>query len=631
MFIESVQSEYVTCVEGWGSGVMTSAIDASLCSLPPGEPTYSTGYLLSRSPSFYSQSGHTWSSASCSKPTSMQHLNCFDDGTATGTVKPQSYTGVRVKNPVKELIMQKYRDQRSWSSNYQNQDNALCPEPCCDVSERMLQLSESGPVSMTTAHMPGTWPQTAPPRADPGAEMSPRPAYLATDPGISVAMGAGFYIPPLTPQPDAPPPLPPPQSLSLESPGGVSFFQWQIRQEEEKVARLMPAQLVAQDSDGDTLLHIAVAQGRRALSYVLARNMARLTMLDLKDHNGQSALQVSVAANQHLIVQDLIAQGAQINTIDCWGRTPLHVCAEKGHGLTMQAIHKALGATGQKVNIEAVNYDGITALHTAVLSHNAALKDSLDGSAAQTQALLQRRKQLEECIRTLLLMGASCRSKDHKSGRTSLHMAAEEANVELLLLFLDQPDSLAIVNSTDYTGHTPLHVASALTRRVTQVDAVRLLMKRGADPSMKNLEKEQPSQLVAEGPVGDMVGPGPPALPCVSGTYPSLLLFIQPLSCTIECVSLWVIAERPKPGFVFHPPLPGLVERRCPLAAVLFTVQTCAMDGLRSDPALPLLCPSRRTNRFFFRSDIGSGGKSSRLAVGGLPVQSHPGCVSKCP
>lgn len=23
--------------------------------------------------------------------------------------------------------------------------------------------------------------------------------------------------------------------------------------------------------------------------------------------------------------------GAQVNTTDCWGRTPLHVCAEKGH------------------------------------------------------------------------------------------------------------------------------------------------------------------------------------------------------------------------------------------------------------------------------------------------------------
>lgn len=36
-----------------------------------------------------------------------------------------------------------------------------------------------------------------------------------------------------------------------------------------------------------SFLHIAVAQGRRALSYVLARKMAALHMLDIKEHNGQ--------------------------------------------------------------------------------------------------------------------------------------------------------------------------------------------------------------------------------------------------------------------------------------------------------------------------------------------------------
>lgn len=37
-------------------------------------------------------------------------------------------------------------------------------------------------------------------------------------------------------------------------------------------------------------LHIAVAQGRRALSYVLARKMNALHMLDIKEHNGQVRL-----------------------------------------------------------------------------------------------------------------------------------------------------------------------------------------------------------------------------------------------------------------------------------------------------------------------------------------------------
>lgn len=49
----------------------------------------------------------------------------------------------------------------------------------------------------------------------------------------------------------------------------------------------------------------------------------------------QSPLQIAAATNQYLILQDLMAHGAQVNTRDCWGRAPLHVCAEKGHYLTL--------------------------------------------------------------------------------------------------------------------------------------------------------------------------------------------------------------------------------------------------------------------------------------------------------
>ncbi|XP_036396311.1 NF-kappa-B inhibitor zeta [Megalops cyprinoides] len=324
---------------------------------------------------------------------------------------------------------------------------------------------------------------------------------------LSEAMGNTFLSQPLTLQPNPLPTAVLHQPFSFDAPMGISFFQWQIEQEEKKLAGLAPELLVAGDSDGDTFLHIAVAQGRRALSYVLARKMALISMLDVKEHNGQSALQVSVAANQHLIVQDLLTLGAQINTADCWGRSPLHVCAEKGHILTLQAIYRTLQATGQQLNMETVNYDGLTALHTAVLSHNTVVQELSDMSSRSplTQELMQRRKRLGECVCLLLLMGASYKTKDHKSGRTPLYMAAEEANVELMRLFLDQPDPLTIINEKAYSGNTALHVVSSLEGRVAQVDAVRLLMRRGADPGSKNLENEQPIQLVPEGPVGDQV------------------------------------------------------------------------------------------------------------------------------
>ncbi|KAG7480329.1 NF-kappa-B inhibitor zeta-like [Solea senegalensis] len=117
---------------------------------------------------------------------------------------------------------------------------------------------------------------------------------------------------------------------------GMSLFHWQIQVEAQRVGEVSPEVLNMQDPDGDTCLHIAVAQGRRALAYVFAAEMARCGTLDMKEHNGQTALQIATVTNQHLIVHDLLTFGAQINTCDSWGRSPLHICAEKGHFFTLQ-------------------------------------------------------------------------------------------------------------------------------------------------------------------------------------------------------------------------------------------------------------------------------------------------------
>ncbi|XP_068036974.1 NF-kappa-B inhibitor zeta isoform X2 [Anomalospiza imberbis] len=289
---------------------------------------------------------------------------------------------------------------------------------------------------------------------------------------------------------------------------GKSFFQWQVEQEENKLSNISQDQFLAKDADGDTFLHIAVAQGRRALSYVLARKMAALHMLDIKEHNGQSAFQVAVAANQHLIVQDLVSLGAQVNTTDCWGRTPLHVCAEKGHAQVLQAIQKGAMGSNQYVDLEATNYDGLTALHCAVLAHNAVLHELQNCQpphSPEFQELLLRNKSLVETIKILIQMGASVEAKDRKSGRSSLHLAAEEANLELIRLFLELPNYLSFVNAKAYNGNTALHVAASLQYRMSQLDAVRLLMRKGADPSARNLENEQPVHLVPDGLVGEQI------------------------------------------------------------------------------------------------------------------------------
>lgn len=106
-------------------------------------------------------------------------------------------------------------------------------------------------------------------------------------------------------------------------------------------------------------------------------------------------------------------------------------------------------------------------------------------------------------------------------------MASEEANVELLLLFLDCSSSVTAINATvgsatclsgpyaaalilnhlfqAFNGNTALHVVAALQNSRGQAAAAKLLLRRGADPGVRNLENELPWQLATEGPSGEQV------------------------------------------------------------------------------------------------------------------------------
>lgn len=100
--------------------------------------------------------------------------------------------------------------------------------------------------------------------------------------------------------------------------------------------------------------------------------------------------------------------------------------------------------------------------------------------------------------------------------------------MELLLLFLNSPSSVAAINATvrlptwpsgcytavlipdrlfqTFNGNTALHVVGALQNSRSQAAAAKLLLTRGADPGLRNLENELPWQLVPAGPGREEVG-----------------------------------------------------------------------------------------------------------------------------
>ena len=176
------------------------------------------------------------------------------------------------------------------------------------------------------------------------------------------------------------------------------------------------------------------------------------------------------------VVERLLKAGASINTGDTQGRTPLIWAAHMGHVEVVKRLLKA-GAS-----IEAGDNDGWTPLLSAsCMGHDGVVKTLLragaaldlkteDGRTALMRSAYWGHKQTTEL---LLAAGADIRARD-KNGDTVLHSALDKHSRGC-----DQEFACAFCVGFE-------------TRR----DMVKLLCKKGADPSAKNCRRESPLSLV---------------------------------------------------------------------------------------------------------------------------------------
>ncbi|XP_058712260.1 NF-kappa-B inhibitor delta-like isoform X3 [Poecile atricapillus] len=261
-----------------------------------------------------------------------------------------------------------------------------------------------------------------------------------------------------------------------------------------------PRELLRQDEEGDTLLHVLCAGGLWALARAAAEALRDLGGLEVREHLGKTPLLVAAAAAAPEIVRDLLVLGANPDAADHGGRTALHLAAAYGHPEILQAMM----SSGVPVNVEARNFEGQTPLHCAVLAHNASLQGGYTpaGSSGDGSPTPQDRFR---CVELLLQMGADSSSQDTKSSLTALHLAVRGGNLALAHLLLRQPGMAPRLVNMKAHGNTPLHMAAALPGTPSQEPLVRLLLAWGADPSARNLEHDLPQGLLPPGSPGDQL------------------------------------------------------------------------------------------------------------------------------
>uniref|UniRef100_F6U8M3 NFKB inhibitor delta n=1 Tax=Monodelphis domestica TaxID=13616 RepID=F6U8M3_MONDO len=316
------------------------------------------------------------------------------------------------------------------------------------------------------------------------------PGGLASFPPLleSPVDATGIYMEP-TPPPTGPWGVPGPAQLL--APQGASLDAARA-----EVHALGLQRLLTQDEEGDTLLHLFAAQGLRWSAYAAAEVLQGCGQLDIREHKGKTPLLVAAAANQPLIVQDLLTLGAEPNATDHRGRTILHLAATYG----LPGVLTAVFNSGIRVNMETRDFEGLTPLHAAVLSLNEATQQPACSPRTMTVPARDRLA----CVQMLLQMGADHTSQEFKSNKTVLHLAVQGGNLALVQMLLDLPneDLRTFVNMKAH-GNTALHMAAALPPGSLQEPIIRGLLAAGADPALRNLENEQPAHLLGPGPASE--------------------------------------------------------------------------------------------------------------------------------
>ena len=154
------------------------------------------------------------------------------------------------------------------------------------------------------------------------------------------------------------------------------------------------------------------------------------------DYDRRTCLHVACSLGNVVIVEHVIARGANINATDRWGHTPLADAIREGH----LELAKILIMQGARLN-------------------GSTLQSSLDLCEMARSADLPK-------MRLLLDGGHDPNARDH-DGRTCMHVAASEGARHIVLELIQRQVD---VNAKDrWGGEPPSHqrCATALCRRLT--------------------------------------------------------------------------------------------------------------------------------------------------------------------
>ena len=213
--------------------------------------------------------------------------------------------------------------------------------------------------------------------------------------------------------------------------------------EVRRILRYDPSIILAYNSSGQTLLHVAARRGDAEMVAYLLRNSARVNP---DDDNGRIPVHEAVAAGSEPVVRALVANRADVLAKDSMGMRARDLC-DPSSLLHWIMVHGA--------QLEVKDETGATALH-----HFASQGDV-------------------DAVRTLLKQGADFETVVERNRQTPLFVASERGFVEIVEMLLSHG---ANTECTDTRRSTPLITAG----KYGQMRVGKLLLDHGANIEASN-------------------------------------------------------------------------------------------------------------------------------------------------
>lgn len=236
----------------------------------------------------------------------------------------------------------------------------------------------------------------------------------------------------------------------------------EIEETKQKVLKVLRTAFTP-DEDHDTYLHLYIAQGEKDKTMQLIEICPQTNLLDIQNNIGQTALHIATYVNFDQVVSKLMHHGAGIEYVDKDGRNVLHLCAERGHVATLEAIVRTACQTQQVDKVQTLlnerDFAGLTPFFLAVSNKH------------------------EELCKRLVDLKVDVNLTDSKTGNSPLHEAIIEPDCsDNFIKFLIQKCNVN-VNAQNYAGVTALHCAAGRGN----AKLFSTLIQCGADAETKDL------------------------------------------------------------------------------------------------------------------------------------------------